>query len=195
MAPTPYSAGYQLDLHLAVGSVNHIIQLPCDATIASGVYQLTLWDGGSRLASAAADDFAQLLKIFYNSTSSFVQYVLQQFDSGIFIPRESAAMAVVGTDGANAEQHGFATTLTFRDLTYKVQRIIVPESTLPGPQKRGYPVTGLTGYNAFIESILPGSTATNPIGQWIRSRGDSRTNTFVKASTMTNKSIVRRRGL
>lgn len=195
MAPTPYSAGYQLDIHVNVAGLPHVIQLPCDATVASGIYSLVLIGGGGRLASDCANDFAALLKVFYRSGTIINQYVLQRFDSGIFIPVESAAMSVAGTDGANPELYGFATTLTYRDLPYKFMRIVIPESTLTGPVKRGYPVSGLTGYNALIESTLPGSVAAHPLHEWLRSRGDNGIATFVKASTMTNKKIVRARGL
>jgi len=195
MAPVPYSASHQLDIHYTVASQPHVVQIPCSAIPVSGNYELELWDGGSRLASACADDYAQLVKIFFNPGDSFTQYVVQQYSDGIFIPIESASMSVAGTDGSNPTLLGFQDTLTFRDTNYGFVRHVIEESTLPGPKKYGYPVSGLTGYNALIESMLPTSVATNPLNEWMRSRGNFRLQTHVKTSVNTNKRLLRNRGL
>jgi len=195
MAPTPYDAPHQLDIHYTVGGLPHVTQIPCSAVLVGSFYNLDLWSGGTRLASDCANDYAQLLKIFFNASDSYVQYVVQQYSSGIFIPLEVGSMSVVGTDGSNTHKLGFEDTLTFRDTRYLFVRHVVQESTLVGPQKYGYPVSGLTGYNAFVESVLPGSAAANPIGEWMRSRGNFRIKSHVKTSVNTNKKLLRNRGL
>lgn len=195
MAPTPYSAPHQLDIHYTVDGLPHVVQIPCSAAAAGGVFVANLWSGGVRFISSCADDYAQLVKIFFKPADSFTQYVLQRYDSGIFIPVESASMAVVGTDGSNPDKFGFEDTLTFRDSDYKFVRHVIQESTLPGPQKYGYPVGGLTGYNALIESMLPASAATHPLNEWFRSRGNRQIFSHTKTSVNTNKKLLRARGL
>lgn len=192
MAPIPYSAGFSLVLSYTITGYTHHVRLPCDSPDSSAPYTLSLNSGGTRLASSCADDFAQLYKPLMHNTDSFVQYSLQEYDSGIFIPRQTASMAVAGTNGAIATL-GEQWTMTFRDLPYHIYRLILFESVLPAPTRINYP-SGDANVNALIESILPGSVAANPVGRWLRSRGDNQIKSLTGMVTTYNRKLRRTRG-
>jgi len=192
MAPTPYAAGWQLDIHYTVSGLSHVIQLPCFSPSAATPYSLALSIGGSRLASLCAADFVALLKPNYHSSVVFTGYSLQEVVDGIFIPRESASMSVAGT-GATASVLASQIICTFRDLPYKVYRLYLAETIYQAPGRVDYP-TGEASFDNFIESLLPGSVATNPPGLWLRSRGGNQIVTFTGGANGFNKTYRRARG-
>jgi len=193
MAPVPYTAGFRLDIEYDGNGFPHVVQLPCDSPSGSAPYSLSLIGGGTRLVSDCVADFAALWKGFLHTTDGVTGYTLYENVSGIFIPRQSAAAAVAGT-AVGAAIPASQATITFRDLPYHIFRLMAFETIIVPPGKINYP-TGLAPLDAIIESFLPGSTATHPIHEWVRSRGDNALSTTTGGTATYNRKLRRERGL
>lgn len=193
MAPVPYTAGFRLDVYYTVAGVEHVVQLPCDSPSGSSPYSLSLIGGGTRLASDCYADFGSLLAAALHTTGAVTRYTLFQNVAGIFQPVESAALTIAGGSAA-AQWLAGQVTMTFRDLPYHIYRFMIYETIIQPPGKVNYP-SGVTSLDALIASMLPGSTATHPIHEWLRSRGDNAILTTTGGTATFNRRLRRKRGL
>lgn len=192
MAPTPYGASHQLDIHYTVDGLEHVVQIPVNSGSVGSPYALNEFTGGTILASAAAADYADLFKPLLLATDTIDTYVLQEYDSGIFIPVESGALGVAGT-GAGTPVLSLQFTMTFRDLNYKIIKHVWQEVLLDAPKKYVYPATTPAPVDAFIASALDHSTA-GALGLWMRSRGGAIYLSVTGATTTFNRKLRRARG-
>lgn len=192
MAPTPYNAGWQLDLHYDTGTFTHVLQMPVLAHLVTGTYflvrQTTTDIGLSTAATAAAD----ILKPMFANTCTFTGWTLQEYDSGIFIPRASGSLAIAGT-GAGALVPGSQITVTFRDINYLFYRLVLLDTAHVPPNKYSYP-TGNTAIDNAVSSWYT-IDATTDVGQWIRSRNGGTLANPLKVTLAYNKRLVRKYGL
>lgn len=194
MAPTPYSCSHQLDIHVAIDGFTHVYQIPCNSDSTFSPYYLLRDSMSARLASDCAADFADLYKDLYTAAASITKYVLQEYNAGSFLPVEEGALGIAGAH-AGTYVKAAEVTLTFRDTDFKFYKPRILESAYnPTLMKLAYPTTD-AAIDAFIESHLPGSVQTDPLHEWVRSRGSRLINTVTFFTSSFNRRVRRRRGL
>lgn len=193
MAPTPYTAGYQLDIVYTVQGFTHRVQLPCGATNIGGSYNLLRLSMSDYPVASAVADFTNLAKPWFAADVTFTQWILQQHDGGVFIPVAQSGIAVVGTN-AGTTKLATQATVVFRDLSYLFYRLVLMEVAFPAPAKDTIP-SGTPAVDDLIIDMLPSATSANPIWQWVRSRGNHSLNSALGYTNTFNRRFRRKRGL
>lgn len=194
MAPTPYTPNGQLDIHIVVSGLAHVIQLPVDITGSPGAYFIVNHQpGGSNQDGAYVGQlWWNLAKTQYPSAVTAPTWELQSYDSGAFTPVDGGSLTGAGTNGGSAAL-GFQATFTFRDLTQHLIRLQLPETANGALSRSQYAGLG-SDTKALIDSYVV-STIGADVRDFVRSRADDTPDRFLWYTNTPNRKIRRARGL
>lgn len=190
--PTPIAATHQLDIHYSVPSLDHVMQLRCDAVSGVGGYALNQWLGSPIAVQDAVDNLVLLLKVMWKATAAFDTWTLQEYDSGVYLPVAQGSIGVAGTS-SGADAPAAQTTLIFRAASFGFMRVILLEAADTGILSHGGYGQLSGAFADLVDDLL--DKTDGHAGAWLRSRGESPTNTFVSFTTAPNKKLRRKRGL
>jgi hypothetical protein len=194
MAPTPYAPNGQLDIHLIVGGLPHVVQLPVQFAVVGSTYEL-LSDIPTDPNAAPADvaqEWWDEVKSFYPASVAAPTWVLQERIVNIFVPVDAGSCANAGTNGG-AYAPGMVYTLTFRDREQHLARVQLPEIADPGQLRQQYAALNADVkalVDEYLDAASPGS-----FHHFIRTRAGLPYDRFLFLTNTSNRKIRRSRGL
>lgn len=193
MPPTPYLPNGQLDIHIVVAGLPHVIQIPVSPIEVGGTWFLGNLVGGFDDAEAAdaAQNFWDYVRAVYPTATPAATWVLQERDENIFIPVDGGSLTGTGASGAGAAQ-GFQATITFKDEEQHLARLQLPETVDNTLQHVPY-----GGMSASIQAIVDAYlTPANKdeMGNWALTRANLPYDRVLNYTNTSNRKYRRARG-
>lgn len=194
MAPTPYTPNGQLDIILVVSGLTHRIQLPVDITGSPGSYAVVNRQplGSNQSGGYVGQLFWDKAKALYAGSVAAPEWELQAYDSGAFTPVDGGTLSGAGTNGGSPGL-GWASTLTFRDDTQHLIRLVLPENCTSVLVKAQYSGLG-ADVKALIDQYVV-STVGADVRDFVVSRADESPNRFLWFTNTPNRKLRKARGL
>jgi len=194
MAPTNYACTHQLAIYTTIDGFTHVYQIACNVDLSASPLMMNRFSMPDRLVSDCVDDFVLLYKALHPAATTITKYVVSEYNVGSFLPIFEDAIGVAGTH-AGTYVKAAEVTLTFRDTDFKFYKPRILESSYnAGILKVAYPTTD-AAIDPFILSHLPASAAADPLGQWVRSRGNRKIASVTFFTASFNKRLRRKRGI
>lgn len=194
MPITPYVPNGRMDIVYTVTGLTHKMRLPCSIntpTVGSAnALNIRVPASTTVLASAAANHLWGLFNVFYDTSVTAGQYVLNVIGGGSAVPIESGVLTGAGSSGTPPAIASFVTA-TFKDVTNKKFKAIWAEQTYVPPFHKSYP-TGTTALDTFLNDFLI-TTLTTSLGNWVQSRGGNALQRLTFVTIGLNKRIRRSR--
>jgi len=194
MAPTPYTPSGQLDIHITVSGLPHVVQLPVDVVGSPGAYFVVNHQpgGSNQTGDVVGQEWWDIVKQQYHTGVAAPTWELQLRDENIFIPVDGGSLTGAGTN-SGAPGLGFAATLTFRDAEQHLARVQLPETSNNALSRSQY-----AGLGADVQQLVDAytiSTVGQDVRDFVMTRADLAAERFLWYTNTPNRKIRRARGL
>jgi hypothetical protein len=192
VGPTPISAGFQIDISYTVSTLTHVMQLRCDASDSTGSWLLTQGAQPDIDPADAVAAFVTLVKATYHTGVSFVDWVLQRYSSGAYIPVAGGSLGIAGTSSTVPSQC-YQSTFVFRDAAYNLVKWVALEQSVGNNLAHGgYGDMG-PAFQAITNDLI--DTTDGHAGAWVRGRAGLTLSAFRTFTISPNRRLRRKRGL
>lgn len=183
---TPIVPNGLVVLEYAIVGVVHHHRLRCNIQnpSAGSGYVLDLFGGGTIAWEPAVDLAGGVLETFYNASTTFSNWTLYVRSGSNYIPLDTHASGLTGTNAGANEACGQA-TLTMKDAANKVVKLVLMESSFVPPDK--------ANTNAYMADCI--NTGSSHVGGWLQGRNGTPPTRQIAIVVTLNRKLRRRRGL
>jgi hypothetical protein len=192
MAVTPLVPNARLIVHYT-SDLPHALQLLVEYTTVSGVPVLQQHDLTTTPTATFVATLVGLLQPMFDTSTVFVDWTLEKYDSGAYVEIDTASIGLNGTNAASAPTRASDFTFSFFDVNEKHVKIRLLGAFLGGAGafKFGYSVLA-TIYRNFIDDAL--NTAPAHLGAVLQGRSGGTLTRFIALVVAYNRKSRRRLG-
>ena len=137
-------------------------------------------------AQDSIEDFVNLLKVFYPSTYTFIDYVLfsQPAPEDVPVPVESNVLSIAGTNIGGGWAKAVQETWTWRTTEFGIFKLVMLDAVSDNSFDKLTNISGSAPHEALSDYVTADVT-------WIAGRDGGRPNTFLQIAKTLNEKLRR----